>query len=294
MLSEEKMVKALWELRNLKHSSQKGYAKKLRFLSKHTELDNPNETEKYILSLNNASKYKQTLLCAYVHYCRANGISWVSPRIQGQSAPILVPTEERIDKIISRCSLKYTTTFQISKHGLRPDEVSKVVLRDVDLQRGLLTVRTSKLGAERTIKLKHYAHENLRTYIQRKNITRLDTRLFSKPNILRDQWNKYRKRAYLNFRDPELLKIRLYDLRHWFATTEYIKTRDLLHVKYLLGHRDIKSTLVYVHLAQGLVNNSEDYTCKVARSIEEACKLIEAGFDYVTEIEGTKIFRKRK
>ena len=230
-------------------------------------MDKPTETEKYILSLSKASKYKLTLLCAYFHYCKANGINWGPPRIQGQSAPIIVPTEERIDRIISTARLKWVTIFGISKHGLRPDEVSKVVLRDIDLQRGLLTVRTSKLGAERTIKLKEYALENLRTYIQRKSITRLDTPLFPNPDRLRDQWNRHRKRAYLNFRDPELLKIRLYDLRHWFATTEYIKTRDLLHVKYLLGHRDIKSTLICVHLAQGLINNSEDYTCKVAHSI---------------------------
>jgi len=148
-------------------------------LSKRANLDYPHETEKYILSLSKANKYKTTLLSAYLHYCRANGIDWVQPRLKSQSIPIVVPTEERIDKIISRCSLKYTTTFQIGKHGLRPDEVSKITLRDVDLQRGLLTVRTSKLGAERTIKLKEYAHENLRTYIQKRNITSLYAPLFS-------------------------------------------------------------------------------------------------------------------
>ena len=234
------------------------------------------------------------MLSAYQHYCLANKITWVQPRIKCQSAPIIVPTEERIDKIISRCTLKYITTFQISKHGLRPDEVSKIVLRDVDLQRGLLSVRTSKLGAERTIKLKEYANENLRTYIQRNNITRLDKPLFSKPSILRDQWNTYRKRAYLNFRDQELLKIRLYDLRHWFATTEYLKCRDIFHVKYLMGHRDIKSTLIYMHIAQGLGNYSEDYSCKIAKSIDEAVKLVEQGFEFVTEMDGVKLFRKRK
>jgi integrase len=211
---EERIVKALWELRNLKPSSQKGYAKKIKFLNKNTNLDNPRVTENYVLSLEKTNKYKMTLLSAYMHYCKANAISWVPPRLKCESVPIIVPTEERIDKIISRCSLKFITIFQISKHGLRPDEVSKIVLRDVDLQRGLLTVRTSKLGAERTIKLKEYAHENLRTCNQRSNITRLDNPLFSKPSILRDQWNTYRKRAYLNFRDQELLKIRLYDLRH--------------------------------------------------------------------------------
>lgn len=32
----------------------------------------------------------------------------------------------------------------------------------------------------------------------------------------------------------------------------------------------------------------------VAESLEEACKLLEVGFEYVTDMEGKKVFRKRK
>ncbi len=136
-LLEEKIVKALWDLRVLSSKSQSTYAKKIKYLSKHVNIENSFETEKYILSLN-ASKYKSTLLMAYMHFCRSNAIAWTPPILKTQSMPIAVPTEERIDKIIGRCSLKYIATFQISKHGLRPDEISKIVLRDIDLQRGLL------------------------------------------------------------------------------------------------------------------------------------------------------------
>jgi integrase len=293
--NEEKIVKALWALRELSAKSQHTYAKKLKMLNTLCDLDCPIETERFILSMKNASKYRSSLLMTYMHYCKANGIAWVPPHLKTSSAPICVPTEERIDKIISRASLKYVSIFQLSKHGLRPDEVSKITLRDIDMQRGLLTVRTSKLGAERTLKLKDYALENLRTYIQRKGFTQLNVKLFPNADRLRDSWNNYRKRAYLNFRDIELLKIRLYDLRHWFATKEYMRSRDLLHVKYLLGHRHIESTMVYVHLAQGLsASNSDDYSCKVAHNIDEASKLIESGFDYVTEFDGAKLFRIRK
>jgi len=37
-----------------------------------------------------------------------------------------------------------------------------------------------------------------------------------------------------------------------------------------------------------------DYISKVAKTEKEICSLIEAGFEYVTEFEGSKIFRKRK
>jgi len=74
----------------------------------------------------------------------------------------------------------------------------------------------------------------------------------------------------------------------------YIKTRDIFYVKYALGRRRIENTMIYVHLARALSNYDEDYVCKIAKTIEEARQLIETGFEYVTEIEGVKLFRKRK
>jgi hypothetical protein len=37
---------------------------------------------------------------------------------------------------------------------------------------------------------------------------------------------------------------------------------------------------------------SDDYVCKVARTTDEAKALIEAGFEYVTQIEEVKLFKK--
>ncbi len=56
----------------------------------------------------------------------------------------------------------------------------------------------------------------------------------------------------------------------------------------LLGHKNIKNSLRYVQLLEGMGDDS--YTCKVAKSLEEASKLIEVGFDYVTEVDGVKCF----
>ena len=41
-------------------------------------------------------------------------------------------------------------------------------------------------------------------------------------------------------------------------------------------------------------NPDKEYTVKTAKTSEEVRKLIENGFEYVTEIDGTKLFRKRK
>ena len=39
---------------------------------------------------------------------------------------------------------------------------------------------------------------------------------------------------------------------------------------------------------------ANEYNVKVAATIEEACRLFEVGFEYVTEFDGKKLFRQRK
>jgi len=53
--------------------------------------------------------------------------------------------------------------------------------------------------------------------------------------------------------------------------------------------------LIYINLEKALFQNSADeFHVKVAQNLDEACKLLEVGFEYMTEIDGAQIFRKRK
>lgn len=91
--------------------------------------------------------------------------------------------------------------------------------------------------------------------------------------------------------NPRILSIHLHTFRHWHATMEYHKTKDILHVMKRLGHRRIENTLIYTQLIQF---ENEDYHSAVAENIDEAKKLIEAGFEYVCTHEKTMLFRKWK
>jgi len=59
----------------------------------------------------------------------------------------------------------------------------------------------------------------------------------------------------------------------------------------LLGHTNIRNTLVYTHLVDF---GSDEYVCKIAKTVDDAKGLVEDGFDYITDIDGMKLFRKRK
>jgi len=68
---------------------------------------------------------------------------------------------------------------------------------------------------------------------------------------------------------------------------EYHKRPDMDHVRRLLGHKSILNTQMYVNMEKAFFGeSSEEYTVKIASDVEEACKLLEVGFEYVTEFDG--------
>ncbi len=72
---------------------------------------------------------------------------------------------------------------------------------------------------------------------------------------------------------------------------EYYKTRDILHVKEILGHSSLDNTMKYTQL---IGFKDDDFSARVAHNEDEACKLIESGFEFVCDFAGNKLFRKRK
>jgi hypothetical protein len=76
---------------------------------------------------------------------------------------------------------------------------------------------------------------------------------------------------------------------------EYHKTKDIVHVKQLLGHRNIQNTMIYINIEKALFKETDDkFTVRAVKNLDEACKLLEVGFKYECDIEGYKLFRKRK
>ena len=72
---------------------------------------------------------------------------------------------------------------------------------------------------------------------------------------------------------------------------EYHKTKDILYVMQLLGHKSIKNTLVYTHLVG--FEEDDQYIVKVASSIDEFTKLLELGFEFISDYDNMKIVSAR-
>jgi hypothetical protein len=95
--------------------------------------------------------------------------------------------------------------------------------------------------------------------------------------------------------NPRPKKITVPTFRQWKATTEYHRTRDILHVQQLLGHRKIKNTMIYIaieHTTFGLEADDE-FTARATEKPEEIKALLETGFEYVCQKDNLVFLRKR-
>jgi len=107
-------------------------------------------------------------------------------------------------------------------------------------------------------------------------------------------FQRQRKKTAYKIQNPRLIKIHVHTFRYWKGTMLYHETKDIYYVMQKLGHKSIKNTLLYIQLEEALFQGECEYISKVAKTEQEICSLIEVGFEYVTEFQGAKIFRKRK
>ena len=265
--------------------------RKLRGLARNVNLQDPEAVRTYTADQPWSSGHKGNLVNAYDHYLRAQGLSWEKPVYERVDQIQRIPRLEDINKIISGASPKYALAWSIIRDiGLRPIEVSWLRVRDIDLESGQIYPRTAKHGAARTLKLKPSTLASLKAYITKEELGQND-RLFHSLKQIKSNWCRTRNRVVRKLGEPELRTIRLYDLRHYFATTTYRRTKDIVYVQRLLGHKNIQNTLRYL----GVVDlTQEEYIVKAASSVKESTELIEQGFEYVATQEGKLIYRKPK
>ncbi len=176
--------------------------------------------------------------------------------------------------------------------GTRPIELTWLKVKDIDLENGIVTITSAKHCNGRTLKLKSTTLDMLKQHINKKHLNQNDRLFPTTSDLIGDSYRRLRNKLAKKLQNPTIAQIRLYDFRHYYATMLYHKTKDLLHVKVALGHKDLRQTLRYTQLLE--ITEDDEYTCKTATNIKEATQLVETGFEYVAEKDGIMIFKKRK
>ena len=97
---------------------------------------------------------------------------------------IEVPLEEKIDMLIAHASRKYALIYSIIKKcGLRPVEVAGLSLDDIDLEKGVLSIRSAEHGSPRALKLKEKTLAMLNSYVRTRSFG-LNDKLFPSAGVI--------------------------------------------------------------------------------------------------------------
>lgn len=256
------------------------------------------ESVKKVISMQSWSGNRIRNVCnAYTSFLLYLGLTWEPPLYTVIRKIPFIPTEQEIDDLVAAAPHPLAPFLQLLKEtAMRRGEAILIPWKDVDLERKIIMCNCPEKGSNTRI----FSELSGKLLNMLNNLPRENDLLFgtATEGILKNQLCRTRQRLAFKLGNPRLTNIRFHTLRHWKATMLYHYKPDILEVAEFLGHKDLENTRLYIQLEKSLFKNlpNDQFMTKVAHSTEEACKLIEVGFEYVTGEydDGGKIFRKRK
>ena len=235
--------------------------------------------------------HKQIAVHAYDGFAEMLSIKWNPPYYHNDKSLPFVPTKKEVADLIAGTSKKISTSiYALSETGFRIGELWKCKWTDLDEEKSTLKCRAEKHGNPREIKIPSKLVARLLA------LPKINEYIFGNTNLNSHRWRFDQQKTALakKLENPRLKQIKFHSLRHFKATQEYATTQNILHVKEILGHRNINSTLVYTHLVP-FDEEAEAYCHAIAKDDKDAGKLFEQGFRYeCTTPQGIMMFIKKK
>ncbi len=160
--------------------------------------------------------------------------------------PVVLSREETNKMIESTNNLKHKLVIMFLYYaGLRLDETRNIEWQDIDFDRGIIHLKTAKGDKERVVFLHKKLIDTLKMYGTKKEglvfVSQKD--------------EKYNKRTIQQIIKSASKKVGIkknvtpHTLRHSFATHLLESGADIRYVQQLLGHKDLKTTQIYTHVA---------------------------------------------
>ncbi|MGA2682068.1 MAG: tyrosine-type recombinase/integrase [Candidatus Bathyarchaeia archaeon] len=287
--------KLLIQLKNdgRKPGTVKNYRKMFnRLLKEKADLFNPENVKSILADLPNKPRAKKNMVSMLDQWFQLNEIKWRRPTYTGESEKPHIATEQQLDILITALGKKTATYCQLLKDtGARPGELSAVTWESFNYQMKTVRISAAEKGSNsRILPITAKTIEMLANLPQRKG------RLFANADDMRSNFFLQRRRIAKEKATPEILLISFKTFRHWKGTMIQHLTHNPWDVKLQLGHKSIKSTETYIDIEKMVFMSQDDgkFDVKIADTLDDAVKLLEVGFEYHCEVEGHKIFRKRK
>ena len=237
---------------------------------------------------------KRNVINTYTQFLSFLGETWIPPKCTVIRPLPFVPDEKEIDDLIAGCSRKVSVVLQLLKEtGMRSGEAVELKWIDVNFEKRTITCNMPEKGGNPRV----IPNISKKLLAMLQSLPQNSNRVFgsSTTNSLKATFTRERRRLAFKLQNSRLMEIHFHTLRYWRGTMEFHKTRSILHVKKLLGHKDIRNTELYIDLEAREFNFLDnEFDVKSAQTVEEAKKLGKVGFEPFVVINGVQLFRKRK
>jgi integrase len=267
----------------------------LKQVARQIDINNP-EAVKLWLADNEQCKWsnktKTKFVDAYTSFLTFKGETWQRPTYTIQNKLPFIPTEQEIDTLINACGKVTSTALQMLKEtAMRVGELAQLKWTDLDKERKTINITPEKGSNPRILPISDKLLGMINSLPKKDRPTIFQPR----KNILREYFSLQRKEIAERFNNPRIKQITFHTFRHWKATMEQHETGDVFHVRNMLGHKSLNSTLIYINLSEATFTEANDkFTCKVAHNPQEEAELIEAGFTHVNNRGDLAFYKKRK
>ncbi len=270
MNNYEQKIELYFELKGAPDSSRESYLRRIRAFIKFIEACNKSieslvdeDIQAYILFLKNKkglssgtiNNYISSIRFFYIYVLEKEWNSKKIPRMKRVHKLPVIPSKQDVMAILNETdNLKHKAILVlIYGSGLRVSEVAKLKIADICSKTMRIRVEHAKHNTNRYTILSETAlnviREYFKTYFSSINYT-LDDWLFPgqkkdshiHTKTIKNTIIKLRKRLHLD------KNISAHTLRHCFATHALEDGVDPVFIQQMLGHKSLKTTLVYLHM----------------------------------------------
>jgi len=250
-------------LRGQSTSTLENYIRRIALISLHFEklpdMIDEEDLNEYLVSLSrdpkspSRSSFKHMVygLRYYYRLLGMNDKAIALPSLRRDTKlPVILNRSELKELFSAPTLLKHRVVLSlIYSAGLRGREVINLKLSDIDFERKTIHIRQSKYKKDRIVPLSPTMEKGLRIYLQ----AEYPIKWFFNGKQPGSQYSV----KGLSWVMREALKktsitkeVSLHSLRHTYATHLLEEGVNIVTLKELLGHSDITTTMIYLHVAQ--------------------------------------------